>query len=244
MGLRTGIAAGAVSFVLAGGAWGGASAADIMAPAPVYKAAPAAAHDWTGFYLGGYAGYGFGRTTGTDLGDSHGTPWYNLGARFPADVNGFTGGGQLGLNYQFGNWVIGAEADYGVLAVKGSGLYGGDTILQTDAKYDATVRLRFGYAQDRALFYITGGAINADFHSNVSRSSTGFYGTSTGSQWGWTLGGGIEYAFTPNWSLKGEYLYYDAGSKNILQNQCNGGCVFAIDNTGNLVRLGVNYKFN
>ncbi len=61
---------------------------------------------------------------------------------------------------------------------------------------------------------------------------------------GWTVGGGVEWALDPRWSIKGEYLYYDAGTETVKVPNCGvGGCGFSIGNTGNLVRIGVNYRF-
>lgn len=215
-------------------AFGLAGLADAATAAPVFN--------WTGFYVGAYAGYAWGRTVGTDDGDSAGTPWYApLGQQFSSHNDSFIGGGQAGYNYQFGQWVAGVEGDLGSMRFQGTFLYGGDTPLASNSSYDATLRARFGYAFDRSLVYVTGGAFGANFRSTVSRPATGMFSTDTGTQWGWTVGGGWEYGFTPNWSVKAEYLHFDAGTKSIITNQC--GCVFSINNSGDLVRLGVNYRF-
>lgn len=204
--------------------------------------AQSAMFNWSGFYVGGYAGYGWGRTTSTDIGDSAGTPWYVLGSKTSAKPDSFVGGGQAGFNVQSGNWVWGAEADFGSLRLSGhKGIYGGDTFVTTDSSYDATFRARFGYAVDRSLFFVTGGGILANFNSMVSRPTTAFFTTDTGSQWGWTIGGGWEYALDAVWSIKAEYLYYDVAKKQV--NSGPGGNRWDIENTGNLVRLGINYKF-
>ncbi|WP_163202615.1 outer membrane protein, partial [Citrobacter koseri] len=64
----------------------------------------------------------------------------------------------------------------------------------------------------------TGGAIVANIAADVSRPTTNFFGTKTGTQWGWTVGAGVEYAVAPQWSVRAEYLYYDLGSKSVFQN--------------------------
>ncbi len=160
-----------------------AFAADMPSRGPVYKAAPAATlFNWTGFYIGAHGGYG----------------WGDFGGASP---EGGFGGGQIGVNYQFApNWVWGVEAD-----VSGSGVK--DDFLGASVKTDVfgTARLRLGYTVDRTMIYGTGGLAWADTKLNdglVSNSQTNF---------GWTIGGGLEYAFAPNWTAKVEYLYADYG---------------------------------
>jgi outer membrane immunogenic protein len=216
----------------------------VLSAAPIPAALSAPTFNWTGFYVGAYAGYGWGRTEATDIGDSGGTPWYHLGQSFHNDSDTFIGGGQAGYNFQFdGNWVAGLEADIGYLGLEGSGVYPDgvyfDTFVKTRASYDATFRGRLGVASGSNLFYVTGGAILANFDSYIKSFST-FRSNETGSQWGWTLGGGWEYACDPSWSIKAEYVYYDAGTEDVLLN--NGSNRFSIDNTGNLVRVGLNFK--
>lgn len=228
------------------GAINSASAADLPAKAPAYGAPAVPAFTWTGFYVGLYAGYGWGTTTATDAGDSQTPPipWYVLGGQFSASPDGFIGGGQAGYNYQFGNFVAGVEIDVGYLGLEGSGVFlipPFDTFVRTSATWDATFRGRFGFAAGPSLFYVTGGAIVANFRSDV-KSFGPFITDRTDTQWGWTIGGGWEYAFTPNWSFKVEYLYYDVGSEDVFLN--NGTrSRFTIENTGNLARIGVNYRF-
>lgn len=205
-----------------------------------------ATYNWTGFYVGGYAGYGWGKSTATDAGNGS-IPWYDLNAKFSNHAGGFIGGGQAGYNYQSGNWVAGLEADYGYLGLKGNGLYADsslsdDTYVKTNAAYDATFRIRFGVTNGPALFYVTGGAILANFNSYV-QSFSPHYTDKTNSQWGWTIGAGVEYALNQKWSVKAEYLYYDAGSENVFLNNNPPHYRFPIENAGNLYRLGLNYRF-
>jgi outer membrane immunogenic protein len=222
---------------------GGVALALLTAAAMPTLAAPA--FDWSGFYVGAYAGYGWGRTEATDAGDSFGTPWYNLGQQFHTEPDTFIGGGQVGYNHQFeGNWLVGVEADVGYLDLEGSAVQPDgvwfDTFVRTNSSYNATFRGRLGFASGPNLFYATGGAIVADFESYI-RSFGTFRSNDTGSQWGWTLGGGWEYALDPSWSIKAEYLYYDAGTEDVFLNNGNSNR-FEIENTGNLVRLGLNLK--
>jgi outer membrane immunogenic protein len=156
--------------------------------------------------------------TGIYLGVNGG---YNFGTVAPTgggniSTNGFLGGGTLGGNYQMGSFVIGLEGDGDYNSTNNNGF---------KSDWLATVRGRAGWALDRVLLYGTGGAAFAP--AAVIGGST----TMTG----WTAGGGIEYAFTPNWTAKVEYLYVDFPSPNIA------GGTFKF--TDNLIRGGINYKF-
>jgi outer membrane immunogenic protein len=189
-----------------------ALAADMAVRGPVYKAPPAAPlFNWTGFYVGGHVGYGWGDAGGLD-------------------TDGWFGGGQIGVNYQFApNWVWGVEAD-----ISGAGIDGGNSAtsrFKTDMF--GTVRARLGYTVDRVMFYGTGGLAWADSKATlvgVSDSQTNI---------GWALGAGIEYAFAPNWSAKLEYIHADYGSDDY-----NIAPTTSIDLKTDTVKFGVNYLFN
>jgi outer membrane immunogenic protein len=189
-----------------------ALAADMATRGPVYKA-PAAAplFNWTGFYIGAHAGYGWGDTTFVN-------------------TDGWFGGGQLGVNYQFApNWVWGVEADVSGADIKGSNA---PDAFKTDVF--GTARLRLGYAVDRVMVYGTGGLAWADSKATylgVTDSSTNL---------GWALGAGIEYAFAPNWTAKIEYMHMAFGRDdyNISVPVSN------INNKIDTVKVGVNYLFN
>jgi outer membrane immunogenic protein len=134
--------------------------------------------------------------------------------------------------------VAGIEGD-----IDWSGINGSTTNLcppgcKTSNTWLATVRGRLGYAADRFMPYITGGAA----FGNIKASVPGVAQTSSDNS-GWTIGAGLEAAFAPNWTAKVEYLYVDLGTFNCGLN-CGGGLV--TDNVSfhaNLLRAGVNYKF-
>jgi outer membrane immunogenic protein len=204
---------------------GAAAAADLPpAPAPYYKAPYAAPYyNWTGFYLGVNGGGGFG----TSAWDS--TSSFNL--------IGALAGGTIGYNYQYGRAVIGAEGDIDWSGMKGSTTAGCATGCQTSDSWLSTVRARLGYAADRFLPYVTGGAALGD----ISASRPGFAGGSTTNA-GWTVGAGIEFAIAGNWTAKAEYLYVDLGNFN-----CGLGCgttaVNHVSFSDNILRGGFNYRF-
>ena len=121
---------------------------------PLYKYPPAPVapvFNWTGFYVGGHAGYGFG-----DF--------------FGADIDGFAGGFQAGFNWQFSpNLVVGLEAD-----ITGTDINGVAFALPYHVDYLGTARARIGYTWDRTMLYGTGGVA-------FTRSSlAGFHGDDTG----------------------------------------------------------------
>ncbi|MFT0862254.1 outer membrane protein [Ancylobacter sp. G4_0304] len=195
-----------------------AFAADMAQPYPVKAPALVAepVFSWTGFYLGGNAGYAWG--SGDGLADT-----------LAIDPNGWLGGGQIGFNYQFGNNVVlGAEADFQGSDIKDSSLG-----IQSKMDYFGTVRARLGYAFDNIMPYVTGGL--AWGHNEVKDQYLGL--TSDKTAVGWTVGGGVEYAFDNNWSVKGEYLYMDLGDDYYDSIGAKSGM------TTSVVRAGINYKF-
>jgi outer membrane immunogenic protein len=209
---------------------------------------PPAYFTWTGFYAGLNAGAGWGTTTATDELATNGSCWNRCGFQWSNKPDGFVGGGQVGYNWQFGSFVVGVEGDLGYLGLKGSqaASISADTIVNTRGGIFATARGRLGFAFDHVLVYGTGGWFGADLDSSVNDNIGSTVNTaSTGFQSGWTAGTGVEWAFAPQWSIKGEWLYYDLGRKDVGGACCGGGVTqfFNIKNTGDIVRAGLNYHF-
>ena len=200
-----------------------ANAADLRRPPPQYpvKAPVYQPFDWTGFYAGINAGYGWGRSR-YDFGV--------LGAN-ALDVNGGLVGGTVGYNYQIGQTVLGIEGDIDWQNVKGSAACVGG-VCQTKSDWISTVRGRLGYAADRFMPYVTGGAAFGNVNANIPG-----LGSQSDTRTGWTVGGGAEYAFAPNWTVKAEYLYVDLGKFTCAV--CGANVKF----NENIVRAGLNYKF-
>ncbi len=224
---------------LALGAVQSASAADIARP--VYKAAPVImAYNWSGFYIGGNVGYGWGSIDTNDI----------FGFSATAKPDGFFGGGQIGWNWQApgSQWVWGVEVDSQWSGMKDSALFfgGAGGVASADAKIDyfGTARLRVGYAWDRAMFYGTGGIAwaNTEVGGAVNAAGLNWAGSSaSNSHVGWTAGAGIEWALLDNWSAKVEYLYLDLGNQDYFGGPTGGG--FDADVTAHTVKLGLNYRF-
>lgn len=218
-----------------------AQAADLpsrYAPPPVVAAVPV--FSWTGFYVGVNAGYGWNTQDNHNYFD----PIYGYSSG--GSDGGFIGGGQIGYNYQMGQFVIGLETDIQYADIGGGrGYYGqafyGDS---NDGAWFGTVRARAGFAIDRALVYATAGFAYGDIASGSSSyydPSIGYlYGSSSGTNTGWTIGGGVEYAFTNNLTAKVEGLYV-----NLDTNSNNFG-VYADSKNAEfgVIRAGLNYKFS
>jgi outer membrane immunogenic protein len=215
-------------------------------PTPSPIMAPVSLYDWTGFYAGVNAGFGGGTfrhpiaITGIEI----------LSANVTS--SGFMFGGQVGYNMQFDSFVAGVEADLQWANVRGqldlSLPAAGDLALGTEVNWFGTVRARLGYTPvDRMLIYGTGGFAYGGMRSYV-RGTGGFAGideSATSSRWGWTIGGGAEYAFTDALSLKTEYLYTDLGRSNIATFDLGGGDTLSIDRrvSFHTVRAGLNFHF-
>jgi outer membrane immunogenic protein len=224
-------AALAVAGITGGAVVGTASAADLArrAPPPVVTKAPPPAYvpfTWTGFYIGANGGYGFGRSK-----------WDGLPATF--DVKGGLAGGQLGYNWQFGQFVWGLEGDGDWTNLRGHANAAsclGTTLCETRNNFLATARGRVGLAVDRLLPYVTGGLAVG----NIKATDPPFAGVDKTRE-GWTAGGGLEYSLAPNWSVKAEYLFVNLGKEN-----CGILCGLPSNNvslTTNVVRGGINYHF-
>jgi outer membrane immunogenic protein len=210
----------------------GAQAADLGAPrAPIAAAVMAPAFSWTGFYLGAHAGYGWAQARYTAV-----APLVNGSI----NANGFFGGIQGGYNWQMNNFVFGIEADVSGASMNRTYLDGvtGDTY-RASVPFMSSVRARAGFAADRALFYVTGGLGVATFQDRYIDVSAATTFTASSTRAGYALGGGIEYAFTPNWTAKAEYMYYGFGDRrNVI---VAGDRVRTDIHT---VKLGINYLFS
>ncbi len=157
----------------------------------------------------------------------------HVGGGFPGSNNlvggsndgTFMGGVQAGYDMQFSpNWVAGLEANYSFL----------DTGSNFANRGLGSVTGRLGYTWGPSLLYVKGGYAWAD-----SRFTNGFSGD--GGRDGYTVGGGLEYMFTQNWSGKIEYQYYDFGNVTPLLNNV---AVAGFTNDEHTVKAGLNYRFN
>jgi outer membrane immunogenic protein len=214
---------------------GTAYAADLpsRAPPPVYVPPPPI-FTWTGFYVGVEAGDQFGRTTPSF---AAGPNPFVQGSFFP---NGFVGGGYAGYNYQINQFVVGVEGNVDGSSYNGSGVDSLGVVRSTREPVSGSFRGRLGFAWDRLLIFGTGGLAVADFH-NVTTSPVGTDIFNVG-RVGWTAGGGVEYAFDNNWSIRAEYLFSDYGHIGEFEANSTGDTIFRRE-TDNKVMAGISYKF-
>jgi outer membrane immunogenic protein len=196
-----------------------------LGPRPVYWAPQAAivpvrVFSWTGCYIGGNIGYGWGRDTVSipNLGETTGVPEL-AGLSLPSvtgNTKGVLGGGQVGCNYQFApNWVIGIEGDGEAANIKGdvtdsvsftnpfAATVSGTAHAQTD--WIASVTGRLGRTSDRVMLYAQGGAAWAGDKYSADLPAFDEHIETSVTRPGWTVGGGVEWAFWDNWSAKVEY---------------------------------------
>ncbi|WP_414471931.1 outer membrane protein [Microvirga sp. M2] len=225
--------AGAAAF----GIVSSAQAADLpsrYSPAPAYNALPV--FTWSGFYAG--VNLGYGRSTGASQVYDEAFNVTGGGRK-----SGFLGGIQGGYNYQLGMFVVGAEADlqYAAIGDK-SATYRGINYRGEDDGYFGTVRARAGLAIDRALVFGTLGFAYGDIGGNKGLDAALGYRRDSSASGGWTMGGGVEYAVTDNFTAKVEGLYVnlDTSDNYALANRV----VIRRDTEFGVFRAGLNYKFN
>lgn len=223
---------------------GGAMAADLpsrRAPQPAYVAPPAPIFTWSGLYVGVNGGGWFNnsRINPFALGDG------KLGG------GGGLIGGTVGYNWQTASRVVvGVEADLDYRS-KATVTPPFSASSSTNDGYLGTVRGRLGYGFDRALVYVTGGLAYGNAAApnaivSLPLAAFGMRNGTPGLQAGWTLGAGAEFAVTSNWSIKGEYLYADLGSKGLTYTDALTLLPVAVSQktADHVARVGVNYRFN
>ena len=194
------------------------------------------ASPWTGAYAGVNAGGGFGTVKDPTV-----TP-----VTGDIKTGGVLGGLQVGYNQQMGDFVFGVEADYALAHVNGdisasapAFSLTGTATAESSLDSFGTVRVRGGVAMNSALLFATGGW--AYGHNKITVSGSSF-ATVSDSKWmsGWTLGGGVEYAFMPNMTGKLEYLYADLGKSTFSPGALGST---QISHKVSIFRAGVNYRF-
>jgi opacity protein-like surface antigen len=224
--------------------------------------------NWTGFYIGAHGGAAYGRDR---IGFTGYAPTANT------HIAGVLGGGQIGYNHQFANRVVlGVEGDASWADIKGGRTCGPDNGLDalgfpggfspyfmtcnSHLNWLATATARLGYAWDRSLLYVKGGAaftnetvsancivgpFNVPGNIRTCNNQAGALINSistSANRAGWTIGFGGEFALTANWSAKGEYSYMDFGSRTAL---ASDGTTFLTSKTDvQVTKIGLNYRFS
>jgi outer membrane immunogenic protein len=218
-----------------------AFAADLGRPAPPPPIVMPI-YNWTGFYIGANLGGAWASGTLTD----------NLtGASFTGNHSGVIGGGTLGYNWQVSpNFVVGFEGTFDGTSIGNTSnivsvpILGTPTAIQGSigTNWVATLAARFGIAVNNVLYYAKGGGGWADNSASLTNTITGASVSASNTRSGWLVGGGIEYAVSPSWTIKAEYDYLG------LSNWTNSGPLSPIDTFNisrqiNMFTVGVNYKF-
>lgn len=206
---------------------------------------------WTGGYVGLFAGGGWGNVDVEDVDSYNGPP------QFGYRDAGFLGGVYGGYNWQAGQIVYGVEAELGYLGLKDSKQYPPyvgvrtpqDSVAAVDTDFYAAATARVGYAFDNVLVYAKGGV--AGLNTEVSYTDTDPTGTTLVSgtskskfKAGYTVGGGVEVALTPQWTVKAEYMYADFGNISHTAESATGvSWRFKHDLDVHTAKIGFAYKF-
>ena len=247
---------------------GAASAADLankkspFSPPPVFS--------WDGLYVGTHVGYGLNTVSeqGSDFVPGYAglanPVLYNQSYSSRGPLTGF----QIGYNKQFGHFVLGGEWDVGyagqntsktLFNTLGLGM-GGPYQTNIQDTFRWSLRGRAGYADGRSLYYLTGGLVSGGFNvqhnywalpgvTPYTPATDSFAGPLGGTanvgqfnieRFGWTVGAGIEYAFTDKWSANVEYRHNDFGTATV-NSVTWPGLKFTERATEDTVRLGINY---
>lgn len=219
---------------------------DVMPPPPPVEELRPATYDWTGPYVGVWGGGVFTEGHYDKTPDcAPGNP-----ACGPVDPEmsgtGFAGGVLAGWNYDMDGFVIGVEGDYGW---GGQVAQNRDPAEMTEMSYDAiaTARVRAGFAFDDTLIYATGGAafVNANFSGEVGPIGNSINDSDDKWLTGWTVGGGIEHAFTDSLHARLEYLFIDLPDADFRLEDPNGfgGSITQHTDNVHMVRAAVTYNF-
>ncbi len=219
---------------LSGAAIMSARAADQAVPSgPAYypNAYYPSSINWTGWYVGLQFGGAFGHASWTN-------PF--TGAGDSLNPAGVLGGAQIGVNWMRDSFLLGAEADFA-----GTDLESSTAGASFRSRWLSLVTGRVGYAFNQYLLYAKGGAAFGSERTTVVTNLAGITADSaTTTQTGWTVGGGVEYALSPNWSARLEYDFVDLPSHGVVfvaPGIASRGA--SVDFTIQKVVAGINYRF-
>jgi len=204
--------------------------------------------DWTGLYAGAHLGAGFGRF---DWSDPYPTP--PVGDHVKS--GGALGGAQIGYNAQFGQIVAGAELSGSFARLEGAdtcfgllppssnaGLQCENTVLPL-----GTLTGRLGYAFGRSMVYGRAGAAVARVNYTLnSNPAGGGIDSQTVTDWGWTVGGGLEHSLNARWSVNVDYKYVDFGTRSVAFDVPAAAAAVTpndIKSQQHLMTMGINYHF-
>ncbi len=214
---------------------GAASAADLrnvaLPPAPELPAL----YSWTGFYAGLQGGYAWGDSR-VRIGGGFAPVSFRVGA------DSAFGGAHAGFNYQLGGIVLGVEGDVEALNSR-SRFDGIGLSARVSQDWQGSARARLGFAFDRWMVYGTGGASFTEYERRVFTAGAGFGERLTSARTGWTIGAGVNFAFTDHLILGAEYRYTDFGRNRFASSRAFPGLTGSQDLSSHSARASVAYKF-
>jgi outer membrane immunogenic protein len=219
----------------------GASA--LAADLPLKAPPPPPVFSWTGCYVGANAGWGHATRTWNGTATTPVTTPVSIATR----GDGFVGGGQLGCDYQAGNWVFGVEGMFDGSTINYStslnNILSGASLTDKITSFE-TATARVGWAWDRSLFYVKGGGAWAQGSGSINAPLPLSSESHTINNSGWVVGGGFEYAFTPYLSGKIEYDFMGFMNTTVNFPLTTAGPVTFTHQTLQTVLAGLNYRFN
>ena len=237
-----------------------AGAADLPVKAPVYTASPVQVFSWTGCYIGGNVGGIINSSELTAYPSGAFSPAAVAAGTYNYDANNsaFSGGVQYGCNRQYGQIVLGLDSDFEWTGLNETvsaahppvaPLVAYSETITQKLNWYSTTRARLGWAQDRWMFFVAGGLASGRVKSTYFSPPAGgfaFAGSQSKTRYGWTVGGGVEYALSENWFLRGEYLYVDLGKYRYMSNSTppsgfTGGT--DVDTRAHVARVALSYRF-
>ncbi|HEY2186025.1 MAG TPA: outer membrane beta-barrel protein [Xanthobacteraceae bacterium] len=252
----------------------------IAADMPVRRAPPAPVFSWTGCYIGPKIGYDTGKskvfsppgalTAGAVPGTVVLAPSGDITPQF--NVNGLSGGGEVGCQVQWGVWVLGIEGDGEAASLSGQSFdlppaFNPSFVNQTNVRWTSTLRGRLGYAWDKWLLYVTGGAAWAGVEetgwqacpapgvcpgAGVITASGVPSAHDRKTMFGYAVGAGTAYALGYGWSIKSEYIFMQFKDKDFFNppQVSTTGTPFLVVNPNRVslyehtFKWGLNYKFD
>jgi len=223
-------------------------------------------YNWTGVYVGGHVGYGWGKADTFFDPLPTAAQFINLApTTLKPNPRGFAGGIQGGYNWQTGHFVVGGEADVTWTDMKGTVTLtpipqnngtpfpgAGFLTASQNTKYFGTLRVRAGGTFSRVFLYGTAGlaygqvVYQAD--SDFRPVGTEHYPANfTRTRTGWTVGAGGEVMIAKHWSWKAEYLYYDLRKQSATIDPALPLPPFQVRYTwttqAHTFNTGINYRF-
>jgi outer membrane immunogenic protein len=225
-----------------------ASAAD-MAARPYTKAPPMAVamYDWSGFYAGINGGGGWSRSCWDVI-----LPGGAIAPEGCHNASGAVFGGQVGYRWQASQWVFGLEAQGNWADINGSRVSQQFILVPGDATTNSHIRSfglftgQVGYAWNNVLGYVKGGAaVTENRYEHRFTGTNAIFDSARDTRWGGTIGVGLEYGFTPNWSLGIEYNHLFMADRNLTFRNAAGvaSTLDRVRQDVDLVTARVNYKF-